>query len=77
MQRLEIIADTYLSVATPVQVAAARLLEHGAQVRQQIADRVLLNYDVLRSLAAEHPALSRAAGRRRLVGRGAGAGHHA
>ena len=27
LQQLEIIADTYLSVATPVQVAAARLLE--------------------------------------------------
>jgi alanine-synthesizing transaminase len=56
LQRLEIIADTYLSVATPVQVAAARLLEHGAVVRRQIADRVLLNYRVLRTLASEHPA---------------------
>ena len=56
IQRLEIIADTYLSTATPVQVAAARLLEIGAHVRRQIADRVLLNYGVLRSLAADHPA---------------------
>ena len=31
LQQLEIIADTYLSVATPVQVAASRLLEHGAR----------------------------------------------
>ncbi len=57
MQRLEIIADTYLSAATPVQVAAARLLELGAQVREQIADRVLLNYEMFCSLAAKHPAL--------------------
>ena len=40
MQRLEIIADTDPSAATPVQVAAARLLELGAQVREQIADRL-------------------------------------
>lgn len=56
MQRLEIIADTYLSVGTPVQVAAPHVLEHGGSVRQQIADRVLLNYRVLRGLAEEHPA---------------------
>jgi alanine-synthesizing transaminase len=56
LQRLEIIADTYLSVATPVQVAVPHLLEHGAPVRQQIADRVLLNYNVLRSLAEHYPA---------------------
>jgi len=56
LQHLEIIADTYLSVATPVQVAVSHLLEHGAPVRQQIADRVLLNYNVLRSLAEHHRA---------------------
>jgi hypothetical protein len=56
LHRLEIIADTYLSVGTPVQVAAARLLERGACVRRQIADRVLLNYRALRTLAARHPA---------------------
>jgi aspartate/methionine/tyrosine aminotransferase len=31
-------------------------LEQGARVRQQIADRVLLNYSVLRTLAEHHPA---------------------
>jgi alanine-synthesizing transaminase len=56
LQHLEIITDTYLSVATPVQVAVSHLLEHGAAVRQQIADRVLLNYNVLRSLAEHYPA---------------------
>jgi aspartate/methionine/tyrosine aminotransferase len=56
LQHLEIIADTYLSVATPVQVGLSRLLEHGGRVRQQIADRVLLNYSVLRTLAEDHPA---------------------
>ena len=53
-------------------MAAARLLERGARVRRQIADRVLLNYGVLRSLAR---AIPRAAccRRGRLVGGGAGA----
>jgi alanine-synthesizing transaminase len=54
LHRLEIIADTYLSVGTPVQVGAARLLERGACVRRQIADRVLLNYGALRTLAAPY-----------------------
>jgi aspartate/methionine/tyrosine aminotransferase len=54
VQRLEVIADTYLSVGTPVQVALPQLLERGAQVRQQIADRVLLNHGALGSLAAPH-----------------------
>lgn len=46
-ERLELIADTYLSVATPVQHAAARLLEAGAGVRAQISSRAR---DNLRSL---------------------------
>jgi alanine-synthesizing transaminase len=57
MQRLEIIADTYLSAATPVQIALSRLLDLGSRVRQQVADRVLLNYGVLRRLADDHPAV--------------------
>jgi alanine-synthesizing transaminase len=56
MQRLEIIADAYLSAATPVQVAAPRLLQSGARVRRQIAERVLLNYKVIGRLAENHPA---------------------
>src|SRR6266404_962472 len=35
MERLEWIADTYLSVSTPVQCAAARLLSAGEQVQRQ------------------------------------------
>ncbi|AMY07309.1 Glutamate-pyruvate aminotransferase AlaA [Luteitalea pratensis] len=40
---LDVIADTYLSVATPVQVALPVLLETGAEVRRQILDRVRSN----------------------------------
>jgi len=40
---LEVIADTYLSVSTPVQVALPSLLAEGASVRRQILDRVRAN----------------------------------
>ncbi len=50
-ERLEWIADTYLSVATPVQHALPRLLESGEAVRRQIAARVQGNLTTLRGLA--------------------------
>jgi aspartate/methionine/tyrosine aminotransferase len=56
LDRLELVADTYLSVSAAVQVAAPRLLELGAAIRRQIADRVLLNYESLRRHAAGFPA---------------------
>ncbi len=43
LQQLELIADTYLSVATPVQLALGRLLESSGQVREQIRDRTRSN----------------------------------
>ncbi len=48
MERLELIADTYLSVGTPVQHALPRLLALGATVREQIAGRVRENLAFLR-----------------------------
>jgi hypothetical protein len=53
---LELIADSYLSVSTPVQLALADLLERGAAVRRQIQDRVRRNLLALRELASRHPA---------------------
>jgi alanine-synthesizing transaminase len=50
--RMELIFDTYLSVSTPVQVAAPALLEAAAPVRNQIRDRVRHNYRGLRDAAA-------------------------
>jgi aspartate/methionine/tyrosine aminotransferase len=50
MMRLELIADTYLSVSTSVQIAAPHLLSAGASVRQQIRRRVLQNYHTLKQL---------------------------
>jgi len=57
LQQLELIADTYLSVATPVQVALPRLLESSAQVRAQIRERTRANLtdlqDAFRNSAAQ------------------------
>jgi aspartate/methionine/tyrosine aminotransferase len=56
LERLELICDTYLSVSTPVQAAAAELLARGAAVRTQIASRVGRNYRVLGNELASTPA---------------------
>lgn len=53
----EIIADTYLSVSTPVQAAAADLIDRGAAVRAQIQARLRRNLESLRALASSHPAI--------------------
>ncbi|HTD42840.1 MAG TPA: pyridoxal phosphate-dependent aminotransferase [Bryobacteraceae bacterium] len=45
---LEWIADTYLSVATPAQVALPRLLQAGEEVRAQILERTRANLEFLR-----------------------------
>jgi aspartate/methionine/tyrosine aminotransferase len=54
----EIVADTYLSVSTPVQIAAADLIERGAAIRAQILARLRQNLDTLRAHAASCPAIS-------------------
>jgi hypothetical protein len=43
MEKLELIADTFLSVGTPVQCAAAQLLDAGEAVRRQIRERTAQN----------------------------------
>jgi aspartate/methionine/tyrosine aminotransferase len=57
LRAYEIVADTYLSVSTPVQAAAADLIERGAAIRAQILSRVRRNLDSLRKIAAGHPAV--------------------
>jgi alanine-synthesizing transaminase len=49
---LAFIADQYLSVSTPVQLALPHLLERGALVRQAILDRCRRNLDALERAAA-------------------------
>ena len=56
LRALEFIADTYLSVATPVQVAAPRLLADAAPVREAIKERTRSNLDRLRRIARASPA---------------------
>ncbi|MEO6213321.1 MAG: pyridoxal phosphate-dependent aminotransferase [Vicinamibacterales bacterium] len=52
MARLEIICDTYLSVSTPTQRAAAALIDNGAPTRAAILARVRGNYALLAQAAA-------------------------
>ena len=52
IERLELLCDTYLSVSTPVQMAAPSLLDAGVRIRAQIAARTLANYRYLQSAAA-------------------------
>jgi aspartate/methionine/tyrosine aminotransferase len=54
MERLELIADTYLSVGTPVQNALPKLLAAGEDVRSQIAARVRENLQHLRAAIGDH-----------------------
>jgi alanine-synthesizing transaminase len=57
LQRLEMICDTYLSVSTPVQVAAASLIAGGADIQRQILDRVHANYHALTAVCARYPSV--------------------
>ena len=56
MERLELIADTYLSVATPVQLAAGDLLETRHGFQRQVMQRVQANR---RALTRARPADAR------------------
>jgi hypothetical protein len=55
LERLELVCDTYLSVSTPVQLAAAELLHRSAAVRSQIAMRIVANYRALHTAVAGAP----------------------
>ena len=57
LERLEVVCDAYLSVSTPVQVAAPSLIASGAAARAQILRRVRQNAGALRAAAARHPAV--------------------
>ena len=52
IEKLEWIADTYLSVSTPVACAAARLLVSGALVQRQIRERTAANLAVAKEALA-------------------------
>jgi aspartate/methionine/tyrosine aminotransferase len=56
LARLELILDTYLSVNTPVQIAAAGLLASGGAVREAIRARTRENLATARALLSHAPA---------------------
>ena len=55
IQGLELIADSFLSVSTPVQAALPELLRVGAHIRAAIQTRTRTNLDLLRSTVATKP----------------------
>ena len=56
LERLEVIGDAYLSVSTPVQVAAPALIDAGRQVRSAIQRRLAANLARLeRLIGADSP----------------------
>ena len=57
LERLDYIADTFLSVATPVQLALAPLLRRGRAMRRTILDRCRANLRTLRALTRRLPAV--------------------
>ena len=59
LARLEVIADTYLSVATQAQWALARLLAGRHGIQRQVLDRMTSNLGRLDELLRAHPACSR------------------
>jgi alanine-synthesizing transaminase len=58
MARLEIIADTYLSVNAPVQLAAPVLLEQRKAIQRQLMDRIRTNLRELDRQLSPNPACS-------------------
>jgi alanine-synthesizing transaminase len=57
LERLEVVADTYLSVSTPVQVAAPTLLARRSELQAPLLGRIRANLEALRSrLDARSPA---------------------
>jgi alanine-synthesizing transaminase len=52
LARLEVVADTYLSVGTPVQRGLPRLLARRSELQAMIASRVAANLDQLRRRTA-------------------------
>jgi aspartate/methionine/tyrosine aminotransferase len=55
LSAFELIADTFLSVNTPIQVAAPDLFRRGATIRDAIAQRVRRNLACARTVARAYP----------------------
>lgn len=57
LERIELVADTFLSVSGPVQHALPALLQHGAAFRELVCQRTRRNLRTLRA-ATQHAPLS-------------------
>ena len=57
LEALELIADNFLSVSTPVQAALPDLLRIAPQIREAISQRTRTNLDTLRAAVATIPAV--------------------
>jgi alanine-synthesizing transaminase len=57
--RLEIIADTFLSMNAPIQLAAGMLLDQRRQIQPQLLERVRANLAELDGQLAKHPSCVR------------------
>lgn len=56
LNALELVADTFLSVGTPVQTSTSDLMRAGTAVRRAIHDRIRDNLQCVRRLAGKAPA---------------------
>jgi alanine-synthesizing transaminase len=54
LERLELICDTYLSVSTPVQIAAPALMAAGGGVRASILQRIRANHRELQTMSSAY-----------------------
>lgn len=57
LRRLELICDTYLSVSTPVQIAASAFLDAGVRIQRDIAARLARNLAALKAAIEPFPAV--------------------
>ena len=67
MERLEVIADTYLSMNAPIQLAASALLEQRKNIQPLLLDRVRTNLAELDRQLAKQKIVPAFAGRRWMV----------
>lgn len=58
LESLDVVADAYLSVSTPIATAAPGLLTAGTQIRPQIGRRCRANLETLRRIVRREPSMS-------------------
>jgi aspartate/methionine/tyrosine aminotransferase len=58
LEGLDVVADAYLSVSTPIATAAPDLLAAGTQIRSQISKRCRANLETLRELSQNEASVS-------------------